>query len=197
MAVKKPSVPFHAAALLALVGVSVVAARARSGDAARPAQEAAASTQITMHIPPSLKIEHDELHAQLAALVREKGEVGAAATDLARLLYPHFDIEEEVALPLLGLLPAVASGSIAPGLKPSIDASRRLKSELPGMLAEHRAILTALDGLSAAASRARRADVAAFAEKLKLHARTEEEVLYPAAIVVGEFVDAKLNPRGR
>ncbi|MCC2663020.1 MAG: hypothetical protein K0S35_942, partial [Geminicoccaceae bacterium] len=32
-----------------------------------------------------------------------------------------------------------------------------------------------------------------FAEKLKLHAQTEEQVLYPAAIVLGDYVRLKLN----
>jgi len=32
-----------------------------------------------------------------------------------------------------------------------------------------------------------------FAEKLMLHAQTEEEIFYPAAILVGEYVKSKLN----
>jgi hypothetical protein len=104
-------------------------------------------------------------------------------------------LEEQVALPLLGVLPGAASGAIGPDLRPSVDAARLLKSELPGMLAEHRAILAALDGLSRAARRTNRADAAEFADQLKLYARMEKEVLYPAAIVVGKLVDAKLNAR--
>jgi len=34
---------------------------------------------------------------------------------------------------------------------------------------------------------------ARFAEKLMLHAQTEEEVLYPAAILVGEYLKVKLE----
>jgi hypothetical protein len=34
---------------------------------------------------------------------------------------------------------------------------------------------------------------ARFAEKLMLHAKTEEEVLYPAAILVGEYLKLKLE----
>jgi len=32
-----------------------------------------------------------------------------------------------------------------------------------------------------------------FAENLKLHAKTEEEVMYPAAILVGEYLKLKLH----
>jgi hypothetical protein len=38
-----------------------------------------------------------------------------------------------------------------------------------------------------------RRDIEVFAEKLTLHARTEEEVLYPAAIVLGQWLEMKLR----
>jgi hypothetical protein len=36
-------------------------------------------------------------------------------------------------------------------------------------------------------------DAEHFAEKLRLHAETEEQVLYPAAILVGEYVKAHIG----
>ena len=36
-------------------------------------------------------------------------------------------------------------------------------------------------------------EVAAFAEKLMLHAQTEEEVSYPTAILIGEYIKLKLG----
>lgn len=36
-----------------------------------------------------------------------------------------------------------------------------------------------------------------FAEKLVLHAKTEEEVLYPATILLGEYLKAGGRPHGR
>ncbi len=69
----------------------------------------------------------------------------------------------------------------------------RLRSELPNMLAEHARIVEALSRLAGAAVREGNRQVAGFAEKLKLHAQTEEQVLYPAAIVHGDYVRLKLN----
>ena len=40
---------------------------------------------MTFTIPPSLKQEHDELHAELAAATKGKGPVGDAARAVARL----------------------------------------------------------------------------------------------------------------
>ncbi len=34
-----------------------------------------------------------------------------------------------------------------------------------------------------------------FAAELLVHAQMEEEVLYPAAVLVGEYVKAKLHPQ--
>jgi hypothetical protein len=55
----------------------------------------------------------------------------------------------------------------------------RLKAELPEMLREHKAVVAALKELMAAAKKEKKPQHARFAEKLMLHARTEEEVLYP------------------
>ena len=68
----------------------------------------------------------------------------------------------------------------------------RLKADLPHMLAEHQAIVKALDQLAAAGRTERQEAALQFAEKLKLHARNEEEVLYPAAILTGEYLKLRL-----
>jgi len=47
--------------------------------------------------------------------------------------------------------------------------------------------------LSDAARRAGRSDIVQFAQALMQHARTEEEVMYPAAILVGQVVRQRLN----
>jgi len=56
------------------------------------------------------------------------------------------------------------------------------------MLEEHEAIVAALQRLQAAAERAGRSDIVAFAQQLVQHARTEETVMYPAAVLVGRHV---------
>lgn len=78
-------------------------------------------------------------------------------------------------------------------MKAAIDMTRRLKSELPRMLDEHKAIVVALRKLVDKSHNVRRLDIALFAEKLILHAQTEEEVLYPAAVLIGEYLEAKLK----
>ncbi|HEX6318574.1 MAG TPA: hemerythrin domain-containing protein [Burkholderiales bacterium] len=140
-------------------------------------------------IPQSLKLEHHELHEELARIIREPGPVGEAAREVARVLHPHFVKEEEFAMPPLGALQAIARGDKVPDAAAVIAQARRVADELPQMLAEHRDVVRALERLEQAARAAGRPEHAHFAEKLKLHARTEEEVLYPAAILAGRALE--------
>ena len=108
-------------------------------------------------------------------------------------LHPHFLKEEEYALPPLGLLAKVAAGPVTPDMQDVLAMTDRLKAELPAMLAEHRSVVAALRKPAAAARRARQPQIVHFTEKLMLHAQSEELVLYPAAILVGEHVRARLS----
>ena len=64
------------------------------------------------------------------------------------------------------------------------------------MLAEHERIVGALAKLRAAARAAGAVEYERFAEALVLHAQTEEQVLYPAAILIGEHVARTLERDG-
>jgi hypothetical protein len=74
-----------------------------------------------------------------------------------------------------------------------LGMTERLKAELPEMFREHQAVVAALEQLTAAAKKEQLPEHARFAEKLTLHAKTEEDVLYPAAILVGEYLKLKLE----
>ncbi len=140
--------------------------------------------------PGPLRTEHNALHEALAHAMRAGGRTGEAATAVAKLLHPHFVKEEDFALPPLGLLSELARGT-GPSSTETAEAiakADRLKAELPQMLAEHREIVRALENLTQAAQTERHPEVARFAEDLIAHARTEEEVLYPATIMLGEYL---------
>lgn len=143
---------------------------------------------MKFEIPKPLQAEHEELHATLVKATKAPGAVGEAAREVARLLHPHFVREEEFALPPLALLSELATGRVMPAMAAVLPMTRRLKAELPAMLAEHAQIVGALDKLRAAAKAAKLAEFERFAEALTLHAQTEEKVLYPAAILIGEHV---------
>lgn len=150
----------------------------------------------TMHpkgpaIPEALRIEHAEIHGELVRATKLRGRVGVAARALAAVLDPHFAREEQIALPPLGLLAPLARDEDAAAMRTILPLTDSLRAELPAMLEEHKAIAAATRELGRVARAAGNTRVAALAEKLLLHARNEEEVTYPAALLVGEVVRAR------
>lgn len=147
-------------------------------------------------IPHSMIVEHEELHVDLTKAIASGGETGAAAKQVAEALHAHFESEEKYALPPLGLLPALAAGNIVPEMARVFSMTDTLKAELPHMLEEHQAIVAALKKMIEAARQEKKMEHVTFAEKLMLHAQNEEEVSYPTAILIGEYLKLKLGIHG-
>ena len=143
---------------------------------------------MDLKIPPSLKHEHGEMRASLEIATKAPGKSGEAAREVSRLLLPHFRKEEDFALPPLDALAVLAGGALPGEPKAIIDKADRLKVELADMLREHQAIAAALEVLYDRATADQRPELARFARKLLLHAQLEEQVYYPAALVIGDYL---------
>ena len=158
--------------------------------AARPKADAAEAPAPA--IPHWLAVEHEAIHATLVEATKAPGEVGVAARELAGVLHAHFVREEEIALPPLGLLAPLAAGEKEPaGAKEALAMSDALKAELPRMLEEHKVIRAAVEKLRVAAVAEKSAKFEQLAVDLALHAQSEEDVFYPAAVLVGEVLRAR------
>lgn len=144
-------------------------------------------------IPESLKHEHEELHAELNDAIKAGGKLGDAAKTVADVLHPHFVKEEEYAMPPLGLLSALAEGEVTSDMKDVLQMTDKLKADLPDMLEEHKLIVASLKNLMDVAKKENKMEYAGIADKLMLHAKNEEEVLYPTAILVGEYLKQRLE----
>ena len=143
--------------------------------------------------PTVLSLEHKEMQEDLARATRAGGETERAAWQVTRVLFPHVYREEEFAMPPLLLLPRLARGEVTPDMESVLAKTEIMKVELPRMLAEHKAIVTALRKLLQAATAEGHPGFASFAQKLIQHAQMEEEVLYPASILVGEYLKLRLG----
>ena len=148
---------------------------------------------IRVEIPKSVQSEHQAIHATLKEATRATGRVGPAAQELAKILHPHFVREEAVALPPLGLLVRLASGEVSAEMADILPMTDALKRELPQMLEEHKAIRAAVEYLRVAAHADNAEKYERLANELALHAQTEEEVLYPTAILIGDIIRARLG----
>jgi hypothetical protein len=164
----------------------------RSGDVAAARVGGAARVEI----PFSIQREHRELHDELARAIRVGGKTGGAAEKVEKLLRPHLLKEEQYALPPLGMLRAFSGGEVPANAAEVLAMTERFRAEYPKMLEEHDAIFAAVGDLLVAARAEHQDDTAAFARELSRHAETEEEILYPTTVLIGEYLKVSLARDG-
>ncbi len=145
-------------------------------------------------MPNSLQAEHEELRADLDEAIRIGGRISEIARGVEPLMQTHFRKEDNNVFLALGILQSAAQGQVTPAMREMVVMAERLKTELPEMLAEHVEIRKSLERLGQVATEEGRPRIASFAAKLLRHARLEEEVLYPAAVVLGEYLRCRLFP---
>ena len=177
---------------LALIGATT-AAPVIAGAQQQTHAESHMQSTTQIQIPESMRAEHNEIHEALVRATKAEGEVGVAARELAAVLHPHFVREEEIALPPLGLLAPLARGETTPDMRDVLRMTDALRAELPKMLEEHKAISAATIRLRDVARAEHDTAVEKLADELLLHARSEEELFYPAAILVGDVVRSRTN----
>ena len=144
-------------------------------------------------MPAVLTMEHEAIHEELARATRMGGKTGIAAWDVTRVLFPHIYREEAFAIPPLTLLPRLARGELDSSMESMIQKTEVMKREFSRMLDEHKLIVTALRKLLQASTLEGHVGFARLAQRLIMHAQTEEEILYPASIVVGEYLKLRLG----
>lgn len=148
---------------------------------------------MKFQIPDILTEEHRKLHERLGEALQHPGEIGAAARIVAERLHPHFEKEEAFALPPLGLLARLSDGEVTSDMAEVLELTDRLAAELPEMLQEHEEISVALVKLAEIARRDGEPMIAETAESIIAHARTEETLAYPAALLVGRHIARELG----
>ncbi len=143
-----------------------------------------------MGVPESLAEEHEAIFGELRVFAKRDDRVGEAVRDLLRALEPHFEQEDELAMPLLGALRPLSSGKVEGDLNEVISLQSKLAKALPSMLSEHKVILGFIEKAKKEAAKAKLVEVVDSLGGLEHHAKVEEEVLYPAAMLVGVFAKA-------
>lgn len=143
---------------------------------------------MDMKTPPALAAEHGEIHDKLARAAREPGDIGEAAQRVARYFRQHAEREERLIFPLLALLPAAIQNKVDVKMADTLPAFAELETVLPDMLAEHHIISAALEKLLEAAKAKNRPEYGELAVRILDHARLEEAVLYPSAMLLGKYL---------
>ena len=144
-------------------------------------------------VPEALQREHDLMQHRLDRAVKEGGRTGEAAVAVVEALRPHVAKEEDFGLPALGLLQHLVAGRVSPTMRGVTVMTDRLKVEYEQMLADHEAIAAAIRKLADAAREEGKLEYVGICEQLARYLQTEEQVLYPAAILIGEYLRLKLG----
>ena len=146
-------------------------------------------------MPSVLSMELEAIQEELSRATGIGGKTANAAWEVTRVLLPHVYREESFAIPPLLLLPKLARGEFDPDMESMLQKTEIMKSEFPRMLEEHKSIVAALQKLLQASTSEGHVGFARLAQRLILHAQTEEEIFYPASILVGEYLKLKLGKK--
>lgn len=142
-------------------------------------------------VPSSIKAEHQYLLDKIYKISLFQDSTGRVAIKLNDLMQHHFKEEEDYVLPPLGLLPLLSTGKLPEQSKEVIVLTEKLKSQLSHMSAEHQLIKAFMDELILFAAKENHPEIIEFEKEIHKHANTEEEILFPTAILIGEYLKLK------
>ncbi len=152
---------------------------------------------MPLSAPASMEKEHQEIWQLLIRIQHLSGKTGSIAEKLAKDLKAHIEKEEELALPLLGILGDIANGKLKNGVakKASLLGSK-FEKEYPGMLHGHKELRKYLERLKKVGAEEGHLTAVRFTETVEKHSKEEEEVLYPAAILAGRMASKRTRSNG-
>lgn len=142
-------------------------------------------------VPSSIKKTHANLLERIHKMTLYKDSSGRVAIKLEGMMEHHFKEEEDFILPPLRLLPLLANDQIPEQSNEIILLSEKVKSQLNHMSAEHQLIKAYLEELKQASGVETLPEIIEFENEVFKHATSEEDVFFPASILIGEYLKLK------
>jgi hemerythrin HHE cation binding domain-containing protein len=146
-------------------------------------------------VPEAMRLEHDDIRAGLSRALARAGPVSKAARQVSRFCLTHFEEEEEIVFPILGVLRDLASGNVQPEMAGVLPLISRFSARFDRLGRHHWGIYSSVAALLQAAHRERNREAANLSYRLQLHERLEDEVIYPTVMLMGNYVREKLALR--
>lgn len=169
-----------------LVGIVVWPAAAGAQD---PHSKHHSATKVsTMQTPQSLATEHRELHDFLLAPRKKVANLGVRQRSWRKPWRPISGARRRLPHRRSGYFRNLPESRATAEMRAVLPMTDALERELPQMLREHDDIRAAAKRFRAEAAKAGRDEYVRFTDGLAAHAREEEEILYPAAVLVGRYV---------
>jgi hypothetical protein len=141
----------------------------------------------------ALRLAHDEARAAFGRAKTEEGPIAHAAKRAAQLYLPHFEREEKALFPVLELVPELAQGHVRLEMAKLLPPISQFGVRHDPLKIEHQWILSAVDDLLRTAHMEKNKELVDIAHTLKEHERIEDEVAYPAAMMIGNYLRKMLE----
>jgi hypothetical protein len=160
-----------------------------------PASAVAPSSRLPakLELPEALQLSHKQLSAALGKISRCSGRTTAVADTIAQTLEPHIEREEEKVLRVLGLLAPLAAGQFDQKWLDNLSEWGDLETKESELHLEHRTLVRAGEELLAIAREEDAREVLDFSERLLLRIRLDEEVFYPAALLIRNYLRMRVG----
>lgn len=139
-------------------------------------------------IPLSIQHGHEYLSDELKKVMAQGGEIKNKAEILSEYMKKHFIKEEEYALPPLGLLLALSEGGWDIDPAEAIKMSDTFQEKFDEMKQEHENISKLINDLEIVAEKENNHAAKRFIKNLNLHVELEDQVLYPATLLIGNYL---------
>jgi len=139
-------------------------------------------------VPSSIKQTHLHLLEQVHKMTFYEDSSSYIALKLENLMQHHFKEEEDFILPPLGLLPLLEGDKIPQNISEIINSSKNVRSQMDHMSAEHQLISAYIEELKQVSDTDNLPEINGFENEIIHHAKSEEEIFYPTAILIGEYL---------
>ena len=146
---------------------------------------------IKPEVPLVILEDHHYFLDKLEQVTSYQDSTGYTARELYEVMEYHFKEEEDYVLPPLGILPLLAKGELPENSKEIITLTEKFRENSDVMLAEHQMITHFLGEMMRAAERENHQELVGFDGELQKHAVLEEEILFPAVLLIGDYLKQK------
>lgn len=143
---------------------------------------------MKLKVPKAIIHGHANIILELNEVLAIGGEIAEKAKQLRAAMVPHFKKEEDYALPPLGLLLAFTDENWEINAEEAINMAQNLELRLAEMKHDHSHIVDILNELKSLGEKEHNRVVKMFVKTLTLHIEMEDEVLYPATILIGNYL---------
>ncbi|MDD3437548.1 MAG: hypothetical protein PHC64_10390 [Candidatus Gastranaerophilales bacterium] len=142
---------------------------------------------MKLKTPKAISHGHANLCRELRGIINKYKNNEEQIKLLEKLMAEHFHKEEKYAMPPLGLLLTLSEGNWEINKETAIEMSQTVNSKLVELKEDHKKISKIVAQLDLIAKKENNSDLEIFLNNLIIHMDLEDEVLYPTAILIGDY----------